>query len=61
VIPGTNEVVPSLTAGTPDQTISVNLNGLLGSGLVLSIPTGIHEVDPLPASDPTIGGGCQIQ
>jgi hypothetical protein len=62
VIPGVNEVVPSVTAATPDQSISVDLNGIAGFARLLRIdvPTGVHEV-PFPEFDPVLPGNCKLQ
>src|SRR5579872_4850845 len=62
VIPGIHEVTPVVTAGTPDRTIAVNLNGIAGVAGILdtTTPDGVHEV-PLPAFDPVIPSGCQVQ
>lgn len=38
VVPGVNETIPSLSIGTPDRTLQVNINGVLYTAGIESLP-----------------------
>jgi hypothetical protein len=62
VVPGIHEVAPSVTAGTPDKTIAVDLNNIAGLAKVLNLTVdeGLQDVVPGPAFDPVLPGGCAV-
>jgi hypothetical protein len=58
-----NEVVQSVTVGTPDLTISVDRNGVAELAKFLGLdkgqPQDVKQVVPPPATSPSTG--CHIQ